>query len=178
MATEPGMAPWPPPWRATYRLQLRGDLHFAGITALLPYLARLGVSQLYLSPIWQAAPGSTHGYDVVDAKLVDPVLGGPAGLLAFVVSGAQAWVDRGSDATIAATLAQARHALGTSAAALTPMQLVTEKRATFRCTPLLERPPMRVAPGLLAAGDYVDGPYPATLEGAVRAGVAAAHAIG
>ena len=38
----------------------------------------------------------------------------------------------------------------------------------------LRRPPARVAEGLFAAGDYVDGPYPATLEGAVRSGLAAA----
>jgi predicted NAD/FAD-dependent oxidoreductase len=50
---------------------------------------------------------------------------------------------------------------------------VVEKRATFACTPGLLRPPMVVAPGLLACGDYVEGPYPATLEGAVRSGWAA-----
>jgi hypothetical protein len=50
------------------------------------------------------------------------------------------------------------------------VQTVVEKRATFACTPALQRPPQQVAPGLLAAGDYVQGPYPATLEGAVRSG--------
>jgi len=50
---------------------------------------------------------------------------------------------------------------------------VVEKHATFACTPGLLRPAQVVAPGLLAAGDYVDGPYPATLEGAVRSGWAA-----
>nr|MBP7665902.1 FAD-dependent oxidoreductase [Burkholderiaceae bacterium] len=49
-----------------------------------------------------------------------------------------------------------------------------ERRATFACTPALVRPPMQIAPGLLAAGDHVQGPYPATLEGAVRSGIAAA----
>jgi hydroxysqualene dehydroxylase len=52
---------------------------------------------------------------------------------------------------------------------------VVEKRATFACTPGLRRPAMAVAPGLWAAGDYVDGPYPATLEGTVRSGLAAAR---
>jgi hypothetical protein len=56
---------------------------------------------------------------------------------------------------------------------LQPVQTVVEKHATFACTPGLLRPAQSIAPGLLAAGDYVDGPYPATLEGAVRSGWAA-----
>jgi (1->4)-alpha-D-glucan 1-alpha-D-glucosylmutase len=52
--------------RATYRLQLGTDLDFAAARALVPYLHDLGVSHLYLSPSFQARPGSTHGYDVVD----------------------------------------------------------------------------------------------------------------
>jgi hypothetical protein len=101
-------------------------------------------------------------------------LGGPPGLLAFVISGAQPWVDAGREATVAATLAQARHALG----AWLPedvrlLRWIAEKRATFRCVPGLIRPTARIATGLIAAGDHVDGPYPATLEGAVRSGVQA-----
>ena len=57
------------------------------------------------------------------------------------------------------------------------MRVLAEKRATFRCTPLLDRPPASVAPALVAAGDYVQGPYPATLEGAVRSGEAAVMAL-
>ena len=53
--------------------------------------------------------------------------------------------------------------------------LAAERRATFACTPGLQRPPAQIAPGLLAAGDHVQGPYPATLEGAVRSGLAAAR---
>ena len=52
-------------------------------------------------------------------------------------------------------------------------KVIVEKRATFACTPGLRRPAGVIAPGLLACGDYIDGPYPATLEGAVRSGVAA-----
>ena len=56
------------------------------------------------------------------------------------------------------------------------LQTVVEKRATFACTPDLQRPASAIAPGLWACGDYIAGPYPATLEGAVRSGVAAAAA--
>ena len=61
--------------------------------------------------------------------------------------------------------------------AVTPLQTVTDKRATFACTPALRRPGQVVAPGLLACGDYIAGPYPATLEGAVQSGVEAACAL-
>ncbi len=62
-------------------------------------------------------------------------------------------------------------------AALT-VQTITEKRATFACVPSLQRPESKTGlPGLWLAGDYVAGDYPATLEGAVRSGVAAARQI-
>jgi len=105
-------------------------------------------------------------------------LGGSPGLLAFVVSGAEAWVARGLAATEAATLAHARDELSAHLAGpLEALRTIVEKRATFRCTPLLDRPPALIAPGLAVAGDYVDGPYPATLEGAVRSGTAAARSL-
>ncbi|MFY9459228.1 MAG: FAD-dependent oxidoreductase, partial [Aquabacterium commune] len=100
-------------------------------------------------------------------------LGGQAGVFAFVVSGARRWVERGLDDTGAAVLQQATPLLPGAAV----LRVLSEKRATFRCTPGLDRPPATIAPGLLAAGDYVEGPYPATLEGAVRRGEAAAAAL-
>jgi squalene-associated FAD-dependent desaturase len=104
-------------------------------------------------------------------------LGREAGLLGFVISGASAWVARGTQATEAATLAQAGEQLARHLRApLQVVRTVVEKRATFACTPALARPPMAVAPGLFAAGDYLEGPFPATLEGAVRSGIAAAAA--
>ncbi len=93
-------------------------------------------------------------------------LGGPAGLLAFVISASTG--ER--DALQALVLAQARTQLGLE---LRPVQTLTDRRATFACTPGLQRPSAELAPGLLGAGDYIDGPYPATLEGAVRSGLAA-----
>lgn len=93
-------------------------------------------------------------------------LGGPAGLLAFVVSASSG--ER--EALQAQVLKQARDQLGLD---LLPVQTVVEKRATFACTPALQRPTQHVAPRLLACGDYVAGPYPATLEGAVRSALLA-----
>ena len=64
----------------TYRLQLHEQFGFDDAERLVPYLARLGVSHLYLSPVLQAAPGSLHGYDVVDHGRVSADLGGAEGL--------------------------------------------------------------------------------------------------
>lgn len=61
---------------STYRLQLSADLTLDDAAAQVPYLAELGVSHLYLSPILRAAPGSSHGYDVVDHDEISPALGG------------------------------------------------------------------------------------------------------
>lgn len=61
--------------RATYRLQLNKDFTFADAAGLAPYLARLGVSHVYLSPILKARQGSTHGYDTVDHTVLNPELG-------------------------------------------------------------------------------------------------------
>jgi (1->4)-alpha-D-glucan 1-alpha-D-glucosylmutase len=68
-----------PGLRATYRVQLHAGFTFDDATAIVPYLAELGVSHLYTSPVLQAAPGSTHGYDVVDHSRVNVELGGEAG---------------------------------------------------------------------------------------------------
>jgi (1->4)-alpha-D-glucan 1-alpha-D-glucosylmutase len=64
---------------ATYRLQLHAGFDFDRAAEVADYLADLGVSHVYLSPILQAAPGSTHGYDVVDHARPSQALGGEAG---------------------------------------------------------------------------------------------------
>ncbi|MEO8538737.1 MAG: malto-oligosyltrehalose synthase [bacterium] len=66
---------------ATYRLQLNAQQTFEDARNTLPYLSKLGISHLYLSPIWQAAPGSTHGYDVLDHAAVNVELGGLDGFV-------------------------------------------------------------------------------------------------
>ncbi len=63
---------------STYRLQLGPDLSFDQARERLGYLDDLGVTDLYLSPILEAAPGSTHGYDVVDHGRISEVMGGRA----------------------------------------------------------------------------------------------------
>ena len=72
-------------------------------------------------------------------------------------------------------LQQANKELGWSD--ITPVQTVIEKRATFACTPALQRPAPELGHGLWACGDYVEGPYPATLEGAVRSASAAVEGL-
>jgi (1->4)-alpha-D-glucan 1-alpha-D-glucosylmutase len=63
------------PPRATYRLQLSPDFRFEDAKSLASYLAQLGISHVYLSPILRAKAGSTHGYDVVDHHALNPELG-------------------------------------------------------------------------------------------------------
>ncbi len=61
--------------QATYRLQLTPDFRFGDAAGLAPYLAALGVSHVYASPVFAASAGSTHGYDVVDHGRLNPELG-------------------------------------------------------------------------------------------------------
>ncbi|OJY39728.1 MAG: malto-oligosyltrehalose synthase [Rhizobiales bacterium 65-9] len=70
--------------RATVRLQLHKGFTFADAEAIVPYLARLGISHLYTSPIAMARPGSTHGYDGIDPSRINPELGGDAGFAQLV----------------------------------------------------------------------------------------------
>lgn len=94
-------------------------------------------------------------------------LKGPEGLLAFVVS-----ASRGSRRELEGqVMGQAKSQLDLD---LLPVLTLVEKQATFACTPGLIRPGTQILSGLVACGDYVAGPYPATLEGAIRS---ARHAV-
>jgi (1->4)-alpha-D-glucan 1-alpha-D-glucosylmutase len=66
---------------STYRLQLHGEFGFQEAVRVVPYLASLGVSHLYLSPILEATAGSQHGYDVIDHDRVSSALGGEDALV-------------------------------------------------------------------------------------------------
>jgi (1->4)-alpha-D-glucan 1-alpha-D-glucosylmutase len=76
--------------RATYRLQLGGGFGFADARALVPYLAELGVSHLYLPPSFQARAGSLHGYDVVDPGSISEELGGEDEFFALTAAAREA----------------------------------------------------------------------------------------
>jgi (1->4)-alpha-D-glucan 1-alpha-D-glucosylmutase len=70
--------------RATYRLQFHKDFGFEDARRIVPYLAALGVSHLYASPLTMARPGSTHGYDVIDFNRLNPELGDDAAFDALI----------------------------------------------------------------------------------------------
>ena len=73
-------------WVATYRLQLHAGFPLDAAGRILPYLADLGVSHVYLSPCLQAVPGSQHGYDVTDPSRISDDLGGEAAWARFVAA--------------------------------------------------------------------------------------------
>jgi len=64
---------------STYRLQLRKEFGFDDAARVVPYLKALGVTHVYTSPFFTARPGSTHGYDVVDHRALNPEFGGEQG---------------------------------------------------------------------------------------------------
>ncbi|MFT3821029.1 MAG: hydroxysqualene dehydroxylase HpnE [Rubrivivax sp.] len=162
-------APVAPDWAA-----LAAALRFEPIVTVT---LRCGGARLPLPMVALAEDARSPAQFVFDHAQ----LGGPAGRFSFVVSGAARWVAAGLDACAAATQRQAAEQLRRCGwpAGSAPLEAVfAERRATFRCTPALQRPPAAIAPGLAAAGDYVAGPYPATLEGAVRSAVAALDLLG
>ncbi len=161
-----------PPWEAA---RLAADIAPAW-SATADALAHEAIATVYLHGADAALPTpflALHCTPEAPAQFAFDRgrLGGPRGLLAFVISAS------GDDRELLQrqVIAQARDALGL--AGLAPVRTVIERRATFACTPGVVRPPMQVAPGLLACGDYVDGAYPATIEGAVRSAIEAAAAL-
>jgi len=104
-------------------------------------------------------------------------LGGPKGLLAAVISASGAHQQLTKEELTARIEIELKAALG-ELPSLRWSQVITEKRATFSCTPALARPRVATAiPRLLLAGDYLAGEYPGTLEAAVLSGVAAASMV-
>lgn len=97
------------------------------------------------------------------------------GLMAFVVSAAKETKENIETQVLqqARDLMQSLKLTNSDWERLEVLQTVVEKRATFACTPQLQRPSARPFPHMSVCGDYIDGPYPATLEGAVMSGVQA-----
>ncbi|MES2759221.1 MAG: hydroxysqualene dehydroxylase HpnE [Pseudomonadota bacterium] len=122
-------------------------------------------------------PAAGHwGQFVFDRGQLDA---GQAGLCAVVVSASADAAALGQTALAQAIAAQLAGALGRPAMASPQWsRVITEKRATFACTPGLARLATSTGlDGLVLAGDYIASDYPATLESAVRSGAAAAKAI-
>ncbi len=83
MSEPSGTVPVP---SSTYRVQVRPGFDLTDTAALVPYLDRLGVGAVYTSPLLAAAPGSAHGYDVVDPTRANPELGGEQARLRLVAA--------------------------------------------------------------------------------------------
>ena len=143
-------------------------LQFGAIATVYLRVLNAGEQALLKHPMTALRSSPAHPAQFVFDR---SQLYGDAGVLAFVVSA----FEGERDVLVRQVTDQAAKQLGMTQ--LEHLQTVVEKRATFACTPGLVRPPMQIAPGLLACGDYVAGPYPATLEGAVLNGTAAAKRL-
>jgi squalene-associated FAD-dependent desaturase len=160
----------------------------AGLAAQLAAFAPEAITTCYLQyapgvrldiPFYALidAPAAQHwGQFVFDRGQLDP---SQAGLLAVVISASGDAAALSQPALTAAIAAQLAHVFGRPELAQPSWaRVITEKRATYACTPGLARPDNATAlPGLWLAGDYTAGDYPATLEGAARSGTAAAKGI-
>ena len=157
-----------PPWEAarltaeTYPVwaQQAASLSHAAITTVYLHCSAVGFTRLP-QPMVALHSDAEHPAQFVFDR---GALTQQPGLLACVVSDSQG--ER--DDTALRVQQQVAQQLGLSS--LQIVQTVVEKRATLACTPHLVRPQARIAPYLYACGDYVQGPYPSTLEGAVRSG--------
>ncbi len=179
-----------PPWQAKALLEptvpgLVPEFSYEPIlTCYLQYSPELSLRQPFFALLDDPAAGD-YGQFVFDRGELDPMA---AGLLAVVTS---AWSEpirqNGSEAAAGQdTALQSSAIAGQLARAFGDPRLlhpqwskvITEKRATFSCTPALQRPPNDTGTtGLWLAGDYTASDYPATIESAVRSGVAAARGL-
>lgn len=85
-ASVSGTFPWTGSPRATYRFQFNENFRLADALALVPYLAELGISHVYSSPLFKARPHSQHGYDVCDFNQLNPEIGTETDLEMLVVA--------------------------------------------------------------------------------------------
>ena len=157
------------------------------LASLIPALAS-GVAHFD----WEPIVTSYFSYPST-VRLSSPMLGVDAGLAQWLFDRGQLCGQKGLIAAVISArgrhlevpTAELERGIHQEIARLVPglpsplaVHTITEKRATFACVPALQRPPARTElPSLWLAGDYVAGDYPATLEGAVRSGVAAAREL-
>jgi squalene-associated FAD-dependent desaturase len=144
-------------------------------TCYLQYAPGVTLDQPFYALV-EAPQQGRHGQFVFDRGQLDP---GHAGMLAVVVSAARDAAALDQQALAGALARQLADAFGRPELAEPAWsRVITEKRATFSCTPGLSRPANATAlPGLVLAGDFTAGEYPATIESAVRSARAAATAI-
>jgi squalene-associated FAD-dependent desaturase len=144
-------------------------------TCYLQYAPHIKLAQPFYALIDDAASGD-WGQFVFDRGQLDAA---QAGLLSVVVSASAEAIAPGHEALAEAVAAQlAKVFLRPEFAGPEWTQVITEKRATYSCTPALARPENATGQaGLAIAGDYTAGDYPATLESATRSGVQAARCI-
>ncbi len=161
------LAPWAPAWSAVAAAFTYEPI----VTAWVQAPGLCWPQAMMAFPATEThTPPAQFGFDLGR-------LGGEAGLFSLVISGAGTWVGSGQEAMVQALMQQWSRAFGDAPPA-SLVALRTEKRATFACVPGLERPAAQPLPGISVAGDHVQGPYPATLEGAVRSGLRAARLVG
>ncbi|HYE40993.1 MAG TPA: hydroxysqualene dehydroxylase HpnE [Ramlibacter sp.] len=155
--------------------QLRGFDYEAITTVYFQYDPAVRLALPFFA-LEDAPAQGRHGQYVFDRGHVEP---GHAGLFAVVISCAAAAAAMPQDALAQASAAQLARAFDMPALASPAWsRVITEKRATFACTPGLARPANATTlPGLVLAGDYTAGDYPATLEAAVRSGIGAARLL-
>ena len=186
---DPGSQPWPQvviataPYHAVPLLASTGACD--RLAAQIEALAHEPIATVYLA-LGKGVKLPEPMLELVSDGSDNPVqwvfdrgqLGGPEGLLACVISAHGAHDTLARDELVVVALAQLERQLERRLPAPAWSQVIVEKRATIACRPGILRPDIRTPlPGLWLAGDYIDSDYPATLESAVRSGVACARAI-
>ena len=152
---------------------------WARTAAALRYEPIVTLTSPALAPGWRSRCSRCSGRTQRPVQFVfdHGQLGGAAGLLTLVVSGAAPWLERGPSDRRRSAAADRASSLATRFARRRACCSADRQARDLPLHAGPARPPMQIADGLRRPATFVDGPYPATLEGAVRSGLAAARAI-